>query len=366
MRTIWRYMTSDRVFLVAFILAVVAILFGQFAVGDINFNVIFTLFGMMLVLALFEASGFLRYAAILLIEKSKDTRQLIQIITLVSFIGSTLLSNDVVTLTILPLYCRILMTIKSFKGRILGATLIPLAANLGGLIFPFSNPQNLVIYDFFQMDGGTFIRWTLPLWLVSLPILYFLTLFVEKADAASSLKQQGISRHLAIYGVILMLLMVASVFGVLKLSMAFPIVAIAVLIINYHLYRGVDDRLLLTFVCFFIIVGNISRLETIQTFLERWVIGPYSTYFVSFLSSQVVSNVPTAILLTPFTDNIQALLLGVNIGGLGTLIASLTNLLGYNIISKMDKPFRKRYLTIFLGVNFAVAVVLTLVFLPFI
>ena len=362
MKTIYHFLKSHTLFTVAFSLAVLSIIFGRFNFGFINYSVITTLFGMMLVLSLFEGSGFLHYGSIKIIGWSKNTRILVRNMVLLSFIGSFLLTNDVAVLTLLPIYIRMISNVPHFKGSLLGAVLIPIAANLGGVFFPFSNPQNLIIYDYYSISPFQFIRWTAPLLLIGLLLVLFASFVVEAKEVTNHLKTNEMNKPVLTQAMIGMALMILTVLGLLPVYWIVLMISIWVFLTNRKYFANVDYGLLGTFVSFFILVGNIGEWPLLNQFISSSVSSASSTYISSILLSQVLSNVPAAILVSPFTNYSHALLIGVNVGGLGTLIASLTNLIGFNIIRTMKRGFTGGYLKLFSGINLLFLFILSVIF----
>jgi len=362
MKAIYHFFKSNLLFTVAFSLAILSIILGRFSLGFINYPVITTLFGMMLVLSLFEGSGLLHYGSIKIIDWSKNTRALVRNIVLLSFIGSFLLTNDVAVLTLLPIYIRIINNIPYFKGTLLGAVLIPVTANLGGVFFPFSNPQNLIIYDYYSIPALQFIEWTAPLLFFGLILVLSMTQFVAAKNVTHHLKTNEINKDLLIQATIGLALMILTVFGLLPVYWIVLLISTWVLITNRKYFGGVDYGLLGTFISFFILVGNIGEWPIMSQLINSTTSTAYSTYISSILLSQVISNVPASILVSPFTNYPHALLMGTNIGGLGTLIASLTNLIGFNVMRTMNRNLAGSYLKLFAVVNMLFLMILSVIF----
>lgn len=362
MTKVLEWMKTNPFFIVAGLLAIVSVLLGDFSWSYINFQLLVTLFGLMLVLGLFSASGGLNYASFRLLAWANNSRDLIQALILLSFLASFLLSNDVAVLTLLPLYLNVLYYLPKFNGQVLGAVLIVLAANLGGVFFPFSNPQNLLIYQTFQPSFIDFITWTGPLMLVGLILLGLASFKVDKLAITKQKKTATVSWSLAAYASLGMGLMVLAIFGVLNVYWTAGAISLAVFIFGRKYFLQVDYMLLLTFACFFIIVGNLSRIFWLRELLATYASQLSISYWASLLLSQIFSNVPTTILLLPFSQDYPALLLGVNIGGLGTLLASMANLLGFNIVRSFVSMDTRAYLRIFLKVNFSFLIILSIIF----
>lgn len=358
------WVQQNLLFVIASSLAVVSVVLGRFEWTFIKYDVLASLFGLMIVLGLFKGSGLLRRASIKLIDWSKNTRILVQSMTLISFLGSFLLSNDIAVLTLLPIYLHILSHLPKFKGQVLGAVLIVVAANLGGVFFPFSNPQNLIIYSHYPVGFATFMLWTLPLMVAGFVLVFLPTIFVEKQAAHANLKANPVDQKLVIEGAIGMVIMVLAIFGLLNVYLTAVFVGFYVLLTKWQFLKEVDYLLLLTFASFFILVGNITDLPLVQNWMTANVGSPKMSYLTGIFASQVISNVPTTILVSPFTQEAHALLLGVNIGGLGTMVASLANLIGMSIIRASMTMRSKSYIKQFSIVNFAILIVLTILFFP--
>lgn len=361
MNRIIGYFKANLLMSISLVLAIINCLIGRFSSTFIDYKVIFSLFGLMLLIQGFEEVGLLRYIAQKLLHFSKNSRQLVQLMIVLSLIGSMFLTNDVAILTLLPIYLKLLSILPKFKGRFLGSVLIIVAANLGSSFFPFGNPQNLFLYDYYHVPLVQFLSWMSLVLLVSVISLGFLTLLVAKDSLDEiQLKENQINRKESLLLTGLMLLMIFVVLDILLYQWVIPLVALIILLYRRELYKKVDYGLLVTFVSFFIIVGNIGDAEFINTFLKS--LNGKEIYLAGLGLSQVISNVPAAFLIAPFTSNQQAVILGVNIGGLGTLIASLANLIGYNLFRVYYPRKTKRFLGLFCMVNFSLLLLLGTIF----
>ncbi|MDU5510942.1 MAG: SLC13 family permease [Enterococcus gilvus] len=365
MKRMANYFINNRLMSVSLLLAIISCLIGRFSAGFIDYKVIFSLFGLMLLIQGFEQVGVLRFVAQKLLHYSKNTRQLVQLMILLSLVGSMFLTNDVAILTLLPIYLKLLAVLPRFKGRFLGSVLIIVAANLGSSFFPFGNPQNLYLYDYYHVPLGQFLTWMFLVLLVSVLLLGLLTRLVAK----DSLEEIDMEDHrfdrketMLLSG--LMLIMILVVLDVLPYQGVIPLVALIVAVYRRELFKEVDYGLLLTFVCFFLIVGNIGEAQFIKQFLQS--LNGKQIYLAGLGLSQVISNVPAAFLIAPFTTNQQAVILGVNIGGLGTLLASLANLIGYNLFRIYFPNETKKFLVLFSIVNFGLLFLLGGIFYFFI
>lgn len=359
------YFKNNRLMSISLILAILSCLIGRFSIAFIDGKVIFSLFGLMLLIQGFEQVGLLRFVAEKLLHFSKNSRQLVQLMILLALVGSMFLTNDVAILTLLPIYLKLLSMLPKFKGRFLGSVLIIVAANLGSSFFPFGNPQNLFLYDYYHVPLGQFLIWMSLVLLVSLLLLGLLTLLVDKDSLkAIDLKEERVDRKETLLLAGLMLIMILVVLSVLPYQWVIPLVALVILFYRRELFKKVDYGLLLTFVSFFIIVGNIGEASFIKDFLKS--LNGKQVYLAGLGLSQVISNVPAAFLIAPFTSNQQAVILGVNIGGLGTLLASLANLIGYNLFRIYYPDETKKFLGLFSVVNFGLLFLLGTIFYFFI
>jgi Na+/H+ antiporter NhaD/arsenite permease-like protein len=312
----------------------------------------------MLMVKNLEQLGVLAYFAEKLIDLSKTTRSLIRNITLLAFFSSMLLTNDVAILTLMPIYLMIIQRLPLIKNKSLGAILLIIAANLGSSFSPVGNPQNLFLFSYYRMSAANFFGWALPLLLFSLLILNIAFLFVKKETIPN---QQVTFRKLNKKKLFFLMLM--SVFILLSvtkvLSDWYWILLATLIFANYQpeTLKQVDYHLLWTFLFIFIAVGNFSQMEWLTALIYRAFKTSQGTFFGSILVSQGISNVPAAILLAPFTYREQALFWGVNVGGLGTLIASLANLIGFKVYREYDPQHSKNFLIQFTWINAAFLVV---------
>jgi len=344
MKKLIKFFCEDLLFSVSLLLAIIAVIWGRFSMQDINFKVIATLAGLMLVINGLDNSGILSYFGHILVRKSVSFRQLIRYIVLLSFFSSMFLTNDVAILTLLPIYLRLTRFIPNRQAVLLGTVYTIAAANLGSSFFPFGNPQNLFLYSYYKIPLLDFFYSTALLALISLAILMISIQFISKEPLSLTVTDNQFDhKKTTVYG-ILMVIMIAGVLNIVDYLFTLAIFIAVIFFWQPKLFKTIDYRLLATFAFFFIIVGNISQSESLIHWLQSIFTSSKNTLLGSILTSQVISNVPAAILLAPFTKYHQSLLLGVNIGGLGTLIASLANLIGYKIV-KLQVPNDRKYFT---------------------
>ena len=299
-----------------------------------------------------------------LVQVFRNARVCILALVYITFIGSMLIANDMALLTFLPLGTYVMTS--TGKGKYMAFTFIMqnIAANLGGMLTPFGNPQNLYLYTKFQIPAVEFVGiMAAPFALAILLITLCCIIFVKPEPFV--LKDEKISLPLgrSITYLLLFILAIAIVFRGIPYGVGLVVIPVALLFLDRKALKMVDYPLLLTFVFFFIFSGNMARIDAVRSlfsyFLEK------NTLLVSVLSCQVISNVPTAILLSQFTDNYKQLLLGVNIGGVGTLIASLASLITFREYSKHNKGKNGYYILLFSAFNFAFLIILAVFSLLF-
>ncbi|WP_265457463.1 SLC13 family permease [Enterococcus sp. HY326] len=363
MKTFINFFRSDLLFSISFILAIIACGAGRFALSFVDGDVILTLLGLMAVIKVLERLGVLDFFAAKLIQLSKDERALVTNLTFLAFFSSMILTNDIAILTLLPVFLKIIGRNKAFKSKILGTTLIIIAANLGSSSLPFGNPQNLYLYGYYDVPFGQFEIWMLPFFLLSAVSLLVITRFINKNPLeVSSPQLKKISTRQLALALVGLLLMILAILHILPLAIAVVVSILLVVLADLKALKEVDYRLLATFIFFFLIVGNLAEIPTFVAFIQN-IMGNFLSVLVgSSLISQLISNVPAALLLAPFTEQSQALLLGVNIGGLGTLVASLANLIGFKVFSLYAPGEKGKLLRNFSLLNFCLLAVFLLFF----
>ena len=304
----------------------------------------------MIVVAAFKELSVLDSIAISLLKKCKSYRAISTILVFITFISAMIVTNDVALLTFVPL--SIVVARKANINVLKIVIFQTLAANLGSSFTPMGNPQNLFIYSFYNLKPVDFFVITGPILLLSIAFLLLLINRDKKMDLSIDLKDVKIDNknHIFIFTV-LFLIILLSVFHLIDYKLTFVVTVLTVLVLNKKLFSQVDFSLLITFIGFFIFVGNISTLDSVETFMESLLKSGKSTFITSILSSQVISNVPATMLLSGFTDHVKALLLGANIGGMGTLIASLASVISYKIYSSEFEGVNDKYLKAFTFYN---------------
>ena len=309
------------------------------------------LFCVLATVCAFKNIRFFSVLAAKIVALFKNTRACVLALTYITFLGSMLIANDMALLTFLPLGYFVLSSTGKEKYMAFTFIMQNIAANLGGMLTPFGNPQNLYLYTKFNIPTSEFIATMLPPFLISITLITLSCLmFVKKETLAIEREQVTLPKWRTIVYALLFTLSIVIVFRVIPFEIGLVVITLSLLILDRKALKDVDYGLLLTFVAFFIFSGNMSRIEGVRALLSGLL--EKNTLVVSSLSCQVISNVPSAILLSQFTGNYTELLLGVNIGGVGTLISSLASLITFREYTAHNPKGVKKYLLLFSAFNF--------------
>lgn len=351
---------------VLFIAALAALLSCFFVKPDalyleyIDLRTIVLLYCLMAAVAGFGRAGTFAYLAHKLCTRSKSSRALAFVLVGLCFFSSMLITNDVALLTFVPFAIAVLGTAGKIKLILPVVVLQTLAANLGSMLTPPGNPQNIHLFSHYSMSMGDFLSATAPICLISGVMIAILCLFLKNEKVEVNIGETPILRIRGLmFSALLFLLSILVVFRVIEWFILLPIFIVLCLIFDRRLLIKADFMLLLTFCCFFIFVGNIGRIESVRNLLSEAIAG--REMVLSALLSQIISNVPAAVLLSGFTESGRELLIGVNIGGLGTPIASLASLISMKIYASGGNGSNGKFLKLFLPVNFALLAIMLLI-----
>ena len=280
-------------------------------------------------------------------------------IVYITFLGSMLIANDMALLTFLPLGYMVLTVTHEEKHMAPLFILQNIAANLGGMLTPFGNPQNLYLYSHFEIPNLEFLSIMAPSFLLSMALftgacfIFFPHDRMELPEEYDPLPPARTALYLLLFA-----LSVVMVFRVIPYYIGLAVIFVVLLFADRKALLHVDYPLLFIFVFFFIFAGNMSRIGAVRNLLSNLL--AVNTLWISTLSCQIISNVPSAILLSQFTDNYKELLIGVNIGGTGTLIASLASLITFRQYRRHNPGKTGHYLLLFSAFNFTFLIVLLL------
>ena len=359
MRKLLAFFKKEIVFTVALAAALLSFLLvppGLHTLRGIDTTTLLMLFALMTVVAGARNMGLFDRLGAAMTGRIRSLRGLALALVVACFFLSMVATNDVALITLVP-FTLLLMHGASQKDVILAVVLETIAANLGSMVTPIGNPQNLYLYSSGQLALMDFPRLTWPYALVSLALLGAGTLLISRGGvAATEAETRRIPRRQAVLYGVLGLVALLAVAKVVPAWVAAVCVLAGTLVWDRPILKHVDFVLLGTFVCFFVFVASIKECVPVRAWLESLM--AQSPLVVSLLTSQVICNVPACLLLSPFTTQTEALMLGVNLGGLGTLVASLASLISFKLYGAADGAKKGRFMLWFTVLNVAMLAVL--------
>ena len=358
---VWGFIHRNPVLCLAGLLAVGTAFFvppdGQY-LAYFDFRTLTCLFCTLAVICALQDIHFFTILAERLVKLTGNLRMAVFTLVVITFLGSMVLANDMALLTFLPLGYTLLASTDNKKYMAVVFILQNISANLGGMLTPFGNPQNLYLYSRFAIPTGEFMKIMFPPFLMAILLLGLCCVFFPGKPLTLRTETQGkLIRKRSIFYLILFAFSVAIVFRLFPYWIGLIVIPVTLFFADRKALREVDYGLLLTFAFFFVFAGNLSRIEAVQTLLCGLM--EQEPLLVSVLSCQVISNVPSAVLLSNFTSDYVPLLVGVNLGGTGTLIASLASLITFRKYRKYAPGNTLKYVLTFSAFNFGFLLLLT-------
>jgi len=354
------FIKKNAVLVIAFLAAVISAFLvppdGEY-LGYFDMKTLCCLFGTLAVVCALKNIHFFSTLAGRIIQLTGNSRIAALTLIYITFIGSMLIANDMALITFLPLGYYV-FSVAGRKDEVATVFILQnIAANLGGMLTPFGNPQNLYLYQRFNIPTGEFMGIMLFPFLIAVALITVCCFLVPRHSLRVTPRMETPlpAGRTAIY-IALFALTILMVFRLLPPWLVLIIVVAALLFMDRRALRQVDYGLLLTFVCFFIFSGNMGRVPAIREFFSSLL--EKNALLTSALSCQVISNVPSAILLSQFTENYAPLLVGVNIGGAGTLIASLASLITFREYTSHYRECTRAYILRFSLLNFGFLIIL--------
>lgn len=326
--------------------------------GYFDYKTLACLFCVLAVVCALKNISFFYILAKKVVLLFKNARMAILALVYITFIGSMLIANDMALLTFLPLGYFVLTSTKKEKYMAFTFIMQNIAANLGGMLTPFGNPQNLYLYSAYNIPNLEFMQIMAPPFVLSVTLITLCCLIFVKPeplhldDDKIRLKPAKATLYLVLFALSILI-----VFRGIPYQVGLIVIPAVLIFADRKALRDVDYPLLLTFVFFFIFAGNMARIDIVRNFFGTLL--DKSTLLFSILSCQIISNVPSAILLSQFTQNYPDLLAGVNIGGVGTLISSLASLITFREYVKHNPGKTGYYITMFSLFNFGFLIILT-------
>lgn len=363
------FFKKETILCVAGLLAVISMAWippdGEY-MGYINWQVLVLLFCLMSVMGGLQALGIFKAIANTLLHWANGLRQLTLLLVMLCFFFAMVVTNDVALITFVP-FTILLLQMADLIGEMIPILVLQtIAANLGSMLTPIGNPQNLYLYTVSGMSPADFVLTMLPLTLLSLFLLVLCCMLTKdvplsgqmlppiQGEAFSMREKVTLSALLMLFAACLM-----TVFHVIPYLAVLVISLVWFVFFERDVLRKVDYSLLITFIFFFVFIGNMGRIPAMRDAIASILAG--REMIVSFLCSQIISNVPAAVLLSGFTDHWKDLLFGVNIGGLGTLIASMASLISYKFFVQANEKAKGKYLKHFTIMNILFAIPLLVV-----
>ena len=341
---------QDKVLLIALIAALISVLFvpiNRGYIDYINIEVLVVMFSLMLAVQGMTDQRLFSMIAVKMVKHLKDIRVIALVMIMASFFLGMLLTNDAVLLTLIPFMLFVLAKINRTRESIIIVILMTIAANLGSALTPMGDPQNIYLYTNFNLDFWEFIKNTSVITITGFFLLLLTVFLIFKQDLVEPIVEDVKIKdyRLAIY-FIMFLVAILTVLGVIPAWISLIIVVVLGLIFGREHFKKVDYQLLLTFVMFFIFTGNMSQIGLVKNFFQSFLNNEHRVFFMGILVSQVMSNVPAAILLSKFVplEFMFNLLQGVNIGAMGSIIGSFASLITFKFVIKLYPERFKEYL----------------------
>lgn len=318
----------------------------------IDWHTIICLFCILAVLEAIDSSGFLEFMAHSIVERVSNTRALVFALVTVTLGCSMVLSNDMTLVTVLPLALLLLKSVHREKRVPFVFIMITLTANLGGMLLPFGNPHNLYLYFVFNVDFGQFVLTMAPPLIFSMALIYACCATVHPGEFHYKKPDEiRIPRHRVELYLVLFGICIAMTVNAISYVVGALVIVAALAIVDRDVFTKTDYSLILTFVCFFVMSGNVAQIGAVASFLN-WLMQVLGVFPTALISSQVISNVPSAILLSHFTENWAAVALGTNIGAVGTPISSMATLITLRQYQKSGLGSMSRFVGKFEVYNF--------------
>lgn len=353
-----RWVRHNAVFALAVLLAAVSAVLvppdAEYA-RYFDLRTVMALFCMLAAITALQRVRFFTAIATRVVRPLRSLRALVIALVAATGLASACFTNDVALLAFLPLAYQALESTGNRRHLAFTFVMMTVAANLGGMITPFGSPQNLYLHSFYEIPALRFVEIMLLPFLVSAALILALCCVVPntridepRVDVAFASRR--IFLYLALFALTLLI-----VFRAVPLWLGLLVPAVLLAVDRRALVR-LDWGLLGTFAAFFVFAGNLARMPLVGEALGGLVRG--DALLAGALSSQAISNVPAAILLSRFTDDYAGLLIGVNIGGVGTLIASLASLIAIAQFRRLEPLGTGRFIGLFSAVNFGLLAVL--------
>lgn len=340
LRRLLAYFWKDKVFVIAFVLAVISCFFippSEAYLVYINYKVLIIMFTFMIAVAGLYESNLFSIIAIWLVSKFYSIRWIGLVIVIATFFLGMLVTNDAVLLTLVPFTIFVTKQTGQERYALIIVILQTIAANMGSALTPMGDPQNIYLYSYYNIPFASFITTMLPITITGLILVSITSIVLIPNIHCHAVTVSPKITNWKIY--IYLIIFINALLAVLRVIPEWYTLIITLMltgVFSIHLLKKIDVSLLLTFLCFFIFTGNLGQMSIVKNLVSSILNSNLSVYFTGLISSQIISNVPSAVLLSTFTDPVywKPLLQSVNVGAMGTLLASLASLITFKFITK--------------------------------
>lgn len=358
--TVLKNIAKDRILQITVIITIVSLFFARPRLADINFHTLFSVAAMLTIIQIYAYLHVLDVLAYKLTSIADNTRKLNMLFSLLAVISGMFLGNDITALTLIPLYLNIAK--KYDLPQILPVTMIGMGANIGAAFTPWGNPHNIFLVSRYNVNAFTFFRWSIPYLVISMIIMFIVFFFIpEEKIPVQKTENIRINWRPTIVTTVVFIFFFFGVFRIVPIVWPMIIAIALALLINPRIMLKIDYALLLTFTGFFIFISDIQQIPILVGAIHMMVHSETSTYFTSIISSQIMSNVPSTILVGKFTTYAQALFLGSNIGGFGSAIGSMANMLVLKTFNQHASVSRSKFFKQWTVMQFIGLIILTAV-----
>ena len=366
---ILKFFKTNCIFSIALVIAIVSMFFvppDKEYIDYFEWSTLANIFLLLLVIAALSNINFFEKLARLIVKMFKNTRSIIICLIFMTYVSAIFNANDMSLLTLLPLSYVVLKYTNNLRYCAFTFIMQNIASNLGGMLVPIGNPQNLYIFSFYEMSLLEFLKIMILPTLIAFVLILTVCMFIkkDKLEFQDDYDKKIDKRSLAIL-LVLFVLVLLSVLRVIPYWVSLILVTVAMIFVDRRAFLGVDYTIPLIFFVFFIFSGNLSRIPAITNFLTRII--DKHTFFTAYFSCQVISNVPTAILLSKFTNNYAQLLISVNVASLGIIFSSLSGIIAlkeYVKVARKENFDKKHGTWFYVGLDTLFNVVGALILVP--
>lgn len=349
---LFKFLYNDKILFFTIIITCLTLFLGTPSFSSIDWHTISSLTALLISVELLKETKILNNLSIQIYNHAKNTKILSLLLGLLAFFGSMILTNDVAILIIIPMAINLYQQLKI--NYFLPITLIIVASNLGSSITPFGNPQNIFLISKYGLNLSNFFKMSIPIGIISLIILICFIMSIKKIKFTNESQSLYKTNYFKVsISLITLIIVLLSIFNIIPIIISLLITIAISLSINFRIFNHIDYRLIVTFILFFIAINNLTNSPLVSKLLESIIESNTPLQLTGLLFSQFISNVPTAILFSNYTDNYQALYQSVTIGGLGTIVASLANLIAIKQIIIYDQRKNiSKFIIFFSIINF--------------